>query len=329
MESLNNRIMEAINNRIMEDPFDITYIAIGSANVRNCDNPEDRQQFPPFLEVQYNNNKKIRIINIDPCFEKPYFMKNYLPHLIENKIDILYNENKIDILYNENIEVIYISIIINFDDDNDLLILHNLNQIIMNQNNILIVGDFTGRNTYFLENYFYNLYENTEFQNKFNNLICYNFIIDSDNTCHLNMIKNYPIIENNKIVKFNFINENDFLIKIKNKNLNSIHKKIFTYNFKIFLNVNLYVYRNLVARNITENIMSCINKTIFKDIDINEYSINEINTILINKLLVYDKIIGEIFNKNEYLINIINQINIIDNFKLYNDLILLNYNLEL
>ena len=167
-----------------------------------------------------------------------------------------------------------------------------------------------------------------EFQNKFNDLICYNFIIDSDNTCHLNMINNYPIIENNKIIKFNFIDENDFLIKIKNKKLNSIHKKIFTYNFKIFINVNLYVYRNLVTNNITENIMSCINKTIFKDININEYSINEINTILINKLLIYNKIIDILFNKNEYLINIINQINIIDNYKLHNDLILLNYELE-
>ena len=40
MDNINNKIMEAINNRIVEDPFDITYIAIGSANVRNCNNQD-------------------------------------------------------------------------------------------------------------------------------------------------------------------------------------------------------------------------------------------------------------------------------------------------
>jgi hypothetical protein len=311
--------MRSIINRIENYPYDITYVAIGSAKIRNTDNPEDRQQFPLFLESQYNSNKKVRIINIDPKFENPYFMKTYLPYLIEEKIN-----NTVDILYNQNIEVIYISTIINFNEDSDLLLLHNLNQVIMGQNNILIVGDFTGRNTCFLENYFYNLYKNTEYQNKFYNLICYNFVVDNINSCQLNMVNNYPIIENNKIIKFNYVDEDDFLIKIENKKLNNIHKKIFIDNFKIFLNVNLYIYRNLIANNITPNIISTMNDSIFKNINISEITI-----ILVNKLLLHDKIINKLFDKKNYLVNIINQINIIDNYKLYNELILLCHQLIL
>lgn len=317
--------MEYIINKIVDNPYDITYLAIGSANIRNNNESKDRQQFPPFLELHYNNKKKVRIINVDPYFEEIYFMKKYLPYLIEDQVinlDEDKKDNNINRLYSQNIEVYYISITINFDDDKDLLILNILNQIIMNQNNILIVGDFTGRSNNFLELYFYNLYKNTEYHNKFNNLICYDFIIDCESTCELDMETNYPIIKNNKIIKFNFINEDDFLIKIKNKKLNFIHRKIFVNSFKKFINTNLYIYRNLLNKNITHDIINSLPNSIFNNININE--VDEIKIILIDKLILYDKIINLIFNKNKYLVDIISKINIIDNYKIYNDLILLN-----
>jgi hypothetical protein len=323
--------MQTIINRVVDDPYDITYLAIGSCNIRNSNEAKDRQQFPPFLESQYNSSKKIRIINIDPCFEKPYFMKTYLPYLIESKVDNLDKQstnddnNKIDRLHNENIEVYYISNTINFNEDKDLWMLNLLNQIIMNQNNILIVGDFTGRTNNFLELYFYNLYKNTEYQSRFNDLICYDFVVDCDNTCQLNMETNYPIIENNKIIKFNFVDEDDFLIKIKNINLNSIHRRIFTNSFKKFINNNLYIYRNLINRNITPHIISILQESIFNDIDINE--IKDVETRLIEKLILHDEIINKLYDKKKYLFDIISKVNIIDNYKLYNDLILLNYEL--
>ena len=327
--------MQTIINKIVDDPYDITYIAIGSANIRNSKESKDRQQFPPFLESQYNSSKKIRIINIDPCFEKPYFIKKYLPYLIEDKVTNLDEQDtnvdeqntnkKIDRLYNENIEVYYILRSINFNEDKDLWMLNLLNQIIMNQNNILIVGDFTGRSNDFLELYFYKLYKNTEYQIKFNNLICYDFIVDCENTCQLDMETNYPIIENNKIIKFNFVDEDDFLIKIKNKKLNNIHQKIFTNSFKKFINTNLYIYRNLINKNITPHIISIIQESIFNDIDINE--LKDIEIRLIDKLILYDKIINKLFQKKKYLVDIINKVNTIDNYKLYDNLILLNYKL--
>jgi hypothetical protein len=327
--------MQTIINKVVDDPYDITYIAIGSAHIRNSNKAKDRQQFPPFLEAQYNSNKKIRIINIDPCFEKPYFMKKYLPYLIEDKLDNLDKQNtdiekiddnnKIDRLYNENIEVYYIKITINFNEDKDLYMLNLLNQIIMNQTNILIVGDFTGRSNNFLELYFYNLYKNTEYQIKFNNLICYDFVIDCENSCQLNVETNYPIIENDKIIKFNFINEDDFLIKIKNKKLNIIHKRIFTNSFKKFINTNLYIYRNLISKNISHHIINIIQESIFNDIDINE--IKDVEARLIDKLILYDEIINILYHKEKYLFDIIGKVNIIDNYKLYNDLIKLNYEL--
>jgi hypothetical protein len=195
----------------------------------------------------------------------------------------------------------------------------------MNQNNILIVGDFTGRSNSFLELYFYNLYKNTEYQSRFNDLICYDFVVDCDNTCQLNMETNYPIIENDKIIKFNFIDEDDFLIKIKNRNLNSIHRRIFTNSFKKFINNNLYIYRNLINRNITPHIISILQESIFNGIDINE--VKDVETRLIEKLILHDEIINKLYDKKKYLFDIISKVNIIDNYKLYNDLILLNYEL--
>lgn len=316
--------MDYLINRISDELYDITYIAIGSAFISNTDKPENRQQFPPFLEYEYNNNKKIRIINIDPTFEKPYFMKRYLPNLIQ---DDNINNKLYDRFYNNNLEVLYISNTINLDDSTFLL-LDTINKIIMDHNNILIVSDFTGRDFIFIEKYFYNLYRNTIYEFKFNNLISYDFIIDVCNTCTLNLINNYPIIKNNSIIKFNFINEYDFLIKIKNKKLNNIHKKIFITNFHNFININFYIYRNLINKNISQNIINTISKSIFDNIDVDNYLSSDITEILINKLLLYNNIIYQLFTINDYLIDLINEINIMDPYKLYDNFIILNKNLN-
>jgi hypothetical protein len=317
--------MNYLIDKISNELYDITYIAIGSAFISNIDNPENRQQFPEFLEYEYEyNNRKIRIINIDPTFEKPYFMKRYLPNLIQD--DTITNE-LYDRFYSDNLEVLYISNTINLDNSTFLL-LDTINKIIMDYNNILIVSDFTGRDFIFIEKYFYNLYKNTIYELKFNNLICYDFIIDACNTCNLNMINNYPIIENNLIEKFNFINEYDFLIKIKNKKLNHIHKKIFIKNFHNFINENFYIYRNLINKNISQHIKNIISKSIFIDIDLDNYSSFDITEILTNKLLLYNDIIYQLFGINNYLLYLINKINIMDAYKLYDNFISLNKNLN-
>ena len=50
--------MNNILNNIIDDPYDITYFSIGSANIRNTNEDKDRQQFPPFLESIYKKTKK-------------------------------------------------------------------------------------------------------------------------------------------------------------------------------------------------------------------------------------------------------------------------------
>ena len=68
-------------NMIDDVIYDITYIGIGSAVIRDT-KPENRQQFPPFIEYIYNTtNYKIHIINIDLNFEKPYFLTQYFNNL--------------------------------------------------------------------------------------------------------------------------------------------------------------------------------------------------------------------------------------------------------
>lgn len=309
--------MDFLINIIQNNPVDITYFTIGSAFLGNIDTPEKRQQFPPFIEAQYNNKKKIRVINIDPIFEKPYFIKRYLPNLIEENYD------NYDKFYNENLEVIYISHVFELNEYS-YLFFDIINKIIMDQNNILIVADFTGRDFTFIEKYFYDLYNDTDNKNKFNDLICYNFIIEQENSCHLNMINNYPIIENNKIIKFNFIDESDFLIKIQNKKINNIHKKVFVVIFNNFINTNFYIYRNLYAKHITQPIINTIPKSIFKDIDIKTYSNDDIYAILSYKLYIYDDLINKLFKQENYLVRDINLINVIDNYELYNNFTKLN-----
>jgi hypothetical protein len=313
--------MDFLINILNNDPSDITYLTIGSAFLSNVDSPDKRQQFPPFIETQYNNKKKIRIINIDPKFEKPYFMKRYLPNLIEE------NNQFYDRLYHENLEVIYISTIIELNEET-FLFFDIINKIIMAQNNILIVVDFTGRDFTFIEKYFYYLYDDTDNKNKFNNLICYDFMIEQENTCTLNMINNYPIIENNRIIKFNFIDETDFLIKIENKKINNIHKKIFIAVFYEFINTNFYVYRNLINKNINQPIIKSIPKSIFKNINIETYSNEELFNILLDSLYIYNDIIYKLFKLNNYLMNDIDLINIIDDYQIYNNFISLSRRLS-
>ena len=312
--------MDFLINILNNDSSDITYLTIGSAFISNVDIPERRQQFPPFIEAQYNKGDKIRIINIDPQFEKPYFIKRYLPNLIEE------NHTNYDKFYNEKLEVIYISTIVELNDET-MLFLDTINRIIMDQNNILIVADFTGRDFIFMEKYFYNLYNDIHYKNKFNNQICYDFIVRHENTCHLNMVTNYPIIENNRIVKFNFIDKYDFLIKIQNRKLNNIHKKIIVIVFKNFIDTNLYVYRNLISRNISQPIINYIPISIFKDINIENYSDILLFDLLVNELIIYDEIIYKLFKLKNYLTDSINSINVIDNYQLYNNFISLNKNL--
>lgn len=273
--------MNQIINKIIDNPFDITYFGIGSAVLRNTNYIGDRQQFPPFLEDMYHKRKKIRIINIDCNFEKPYFLSSYLEKYDEKRVEYYYIEEEFL-----------------FDSNNTLELFNIINTIIMDQNNLLLVSDYTGRGLVDFENYFYNLYSNTNYKKKFNELVCYDFNYDNSNTCSIDLKKNFPIIKNNKFIKFlpfekkqfikNFMENNEYLLLLKT---------IFINNFKNFTDYNLYIYRNIVNNNITNNIIKDIDKSIFKNLKLEDK--NNIKNIFRNKLIEdYYEILTLLFNNN-------------------------------
>ncbi len=280
--------MNNIINKIINDPFDITYFGIGSANVRNSNYEGDRQQIPPFLdEIYCKTKKKIRLINIDIKFEKPYFLTEYLVNTDKNRLEYYYLEQEFL-----------------FDNQDTFEIFDFINKTIMDQNNMLFLCDFTGRGLSLFETYFYDLYEKTEYKNKFNKLICYDFNYFDDNTCCLDVTKNYPIIKNNEIIKINYKNKTDFIELIKNNIEHKILiKKTFIKNLKEFINVNLFVYRNIINNNFTTIVNDAIKKSIFQNTNmtnndqvkflIKKTVIDEYNEIL---LLLYDDNIINVFN---------------------------------
>lgn len=306
--------MDTLINKLIDFPFDITYIAIGSAVVRDINEDKDRQQFPPFLENIYmTSNKNIRIINIDMMFEKPYYLSTYLPNLICNDNNLL----------GERLDIYYLEETFKFDNNDTLELLNIINTIIMDQDNLLIFSDHTGRGLDNLEKYFYNLYSKTEYNNKFNELVCYDFNYNNENTCATDLTQNFPIIKNDKLVKFNFTNKDEFVKLInKNKEYFKLFQQTFVNEITQFANINLYICRNLINKNNTDTILKLINKSIFNKINIECYENEHIISILVNNLLnEYYDVIKVLFNSNTALEfnNIVISINKLDIYTFCNN----------
>jgi hypothetical protein len=321
------KIIEIINN----DPYDITYLGIGSANVRNTNLPSDRQQYPPFLEEIYNKtNKKIRLINIDLKFEEPKYLTKYFNNLKDNSVNT-YSDNSVNTYsinsvntYSDRLDIIYYIGEFLFDK----IMLDKINKIIMDQNKILILCDFTGRGLHDIELYFYNYYKNCEYHIKYSQLICYDFIYDKENTCVTNLLKNFPIIKDNKIIKINFGDTKYFLKMFEeNKEYTILFQKKYIIEIQKFIELNLYIYRNLINKNLLEDVIIKKQISIFKTTDV--YNIEEIKNIFFEKINEQFYIIQKIFGSSK-IINIQNEIienfNIYDGYNLYNKLmVIVNY----
>jgi hypothetical protein len=303
--------MNNILNNIIDDPYDITYFSIGSANIRNTNEDKDRQQFPPFLESIYKKTKKkIRIINIDNKFEKPYYLTSYLQNII------CHNNN----IIGERLDIYYLEEEFKFNNSDNLELLNIINTTIMDQNKLLIFNDYTGRGLFDLEKYFFDIYSKTEYKKKYNDLICYGFNYDNENTCTTDLTVNFPIIKNDKLIK---ITNNEDLKKniSENKEYVKLFQKYIIKELKNFININLYIYRNLINKNITNNVLNDINNSIFNELKIENYENDLITSQLISKILEYYDIFVLLFNANitNELSDLINSINHVDIYTVYNN----------
>ena len=301
---------------IINDPYHITYIGVGSAFVRES-KPEDMQQFPPFIEnLLHLTNYKLRLINIDSSFEKELFLLSYLKDL-EKISDIQYKNNRLSVIYiNETLNIT--------DTHSDHIdTLNTINKVIMEQNNLLITGIYIGYNIKYLEKYFYLLYQNTKYEDLYNNLIIYDFTDDGIGNCTCNLLENYPIIDYQKkcIIKIdNNINKlyDQYIKYIDDYEIINKLKNIFCKQIISYLTNNHYIYRNILSNNIDTYLESLIKNSIFN----NYKNINDIKNIFINdlkKIIIFIELVLVIDKENYY--DLCYLINNFESFDLYNWLI--------
>jgi hypothetical protein len=291
-------------------PADITYIAIGSAFLRDTE-PHNMQQFPPFLQDIYNNTTySIRIINIDINFETPYLLPSFMSDL---------HPESEHIFSKTRLQCIYYKIMLECKKTDDgidgITFLDEINKIIMNQSNILIVGEYTGEPSSLKDNIFKQRYKDTIYELLYKDKICYDFTNDGYGGCHCNVLENYPIfnLESKKIIKLNIIEDNSlietFLTNIDNEIITNKIKLIVVNNFKAFINKNHYVFRNLKNKNLHSSVLAMIQNSIFINIDITNYTTNEVIQIFKNELNCYKQYIeinfNNIYQDFVYLIDII------------------------
>lgn len=298
---------------MINDPYDINYIGIGSA--KNND-----QQFPSFIEsLLFTTNYLIRLINIDIEFEKNYLLLNYISNL-EKVSDIEYKNNRISIIY------INKKLIFDFVNNSpDLLYFDELNKIIMDQSNLLIVGNYIGHENQIFENYYENIYKNTKYEKLYEKLIVYDFTNDGIGGCNINLLENYPIIQNKKLIKIPQQISSLLSFSIKySENYNIIYKlkKIFESIIFDIINQNNYIIRNLKNNNITPQLVDYHKKSNLKNVELNFENLSTFIFLFKEELLNIQSLLIFLYPlKFNYIndLNILyNSFNIIDMYEWHN-----------
>lgn len=276
------------------------YIGIGSAPIRD-DCVSNRQTCPPYV-VEMIKRSDIMIINIDIYKYIPDAILKLFPDL--NKIE--YN-SLIDI-YVMAPNIIFVFITDTFDlnintsiQNNHINMLDMINRNIMDHNGFVFGAIYTGIDNIEYEKYFEKLYENTKYENKYNTLCHYGYLID-DNTCTVDVASYMPIFNsnNNSIIKIKGNLKELHSLYITNRN-NNIFKKQFVkyiYNhFKRFNSRDVVIFRQHIL-NIPviefsqENIWS----------NINTFDIDMMCDTLCHELRLYFNIFKFIKTNNLYLL---------------------------
>ena len=283
---------------------DIVYIGIGSACIRDS-NPENMQQFPPWLESEYNNsNKTFCIINIDPRFESPYLLTQRLPVELDESI----SNDLFKLFVTDRLECIYVNEqfkYVKWDDEKkaetiDCIGINPLdiiNQLVMNSSKLLISGNYTGVSNDLLEKYFFELYVDIPI---YSTNITYNFMNDNHGSCMVNLLENFPLIDYslNQLVKIENIIQITHLdyLTIKNiygNNIFGLDNKIIHFSLnklKSLLHLELFLYRNYLHRSYGEHMIWALKKSSFCDLDICDY-VNFDSISLKMRELIYENYI--------------------------------------
>ena len=266
MENSHNILIQDLPYFVQNNQKKITYISIGCANVRypNTKPPDkDKQQYPLFLEkLIEKNNFSCRIVLIDPILENfPYIFHNFR---VVYQIDPYTNVFTCD---NGLVEILLIKHAIQhthpYYAPQEMEIFGLLNQIIMEQNGILIVQDYSGFNLIPLSEYYYN-HLSDSLKKKYSTKILYDItyginygcmvdLTNDNNLPIIDIVLGEPIIINPLITEYSEISES--FPKLTKTNIKKFlgvkinHFKTYTFPIIRILNILLSDNHNQIIKN--------------------------------------------------------------------------------
>jgi hypothetical protein len=263
---------------------DITWIGIGSACIRDS-KPENMQQFPPWLSSEFikpESGITCTLINIDPIFESPYLLTKIYPQLVKTWTS---PDGLVHVFSMDKLECIYVNVNLDYYNavDGQYEIIEDvirpfdtINRLVMSQSKLLVSGIFTGISNNIIEKYFTDLYKS---EYRFSTSIIYNFMNDSNGSCVVNLLENYPLIDwdSNQIIKINQMMQTigpEIITEIKT----IFNPKILGIDFKLksialnllknLTNLEIFLYRNYLNKNFQDHMKWIHYSSKFSDIDL-------------------------------------------------------------
>ena len=239
-------------------PAEFTYLGIGSApHARTIDNFDDvwDQLVPVFVREQAQKTR--RIIHFDPAFThsidfvKTYFTANY-PELIYNKMDSYhrFTSTRLEVLIVEE-ALEYKNKFYEREETHEWF-LDELSARVLENNNHLVVQDFTGRE---LDDVFKRVYEKSSDKGRFKRKVLFD-ITYGHASCMTDLTKNRPIYDSNgDFMNFLLYSPREIVISIgKNARLDQFIKEHYVKKFRDTLNLHHVNYRRRTKGD------TCLNK---------------------------------------------------------------------
>ena len=323
-------VKEWLINRVKTDRYKFNYISIGGGN-------NGPQQLPPYL-LKYINKDNIRLIIIDPLMEP-------IPKLFENNItnyELVYEKIYID--HDDTVNVYHIYFkdsiielitlkyrsrhIISSLEIQDIDMYVNLSLSIIENDDILLVSNYSGYNNIYLQNHISNII-NSDIYHKFNSNVLLDTSYGKYLGCYpdLDNIENYPIIIEYMNNKYKIINCNDVkLDELKEYiNKNNIYitddetKYMFNKHIEHIILDKLSKFNNglyVEFRGIKKKMFETYNGELTESDYFKQLNYDNTDDELINIYLVYEYNIIEFYNNIYIFLNIkLDTNNLINNMR--------------
>ena len=185
--------MQHILKKIQDEPKDFTYIGVGSApHCNEADKLEEKydQILPLFVrEVIANKRRAVRIIHIDPCYDRMVdFLTKYFAIKLPEAIHL--DEEQLQMWVTDQVEIIFLADRFSHKE-NEWFLEHAIDNILAD-NGYLVLQEYTGYNTIQL---FKSLYDKALEKSLFKTHILFDVTYGTDEGCCTDMTKYRPITD--------------------------------------------------------------------------------------------------------------------------------------